>query len=52
MSDFVKSLIKDIIGAAILAAVVISFVRPTIVKQTSMQDTLNPNDYIIMYRMA
>ena len=52
MSDFVKSLIKDIIGAAILTAVVISFVRPTIVKQTSMQDTLNPNDYIIMYRMA
>lgn len=52
VSDFVKSLIKDIIVAAILAAVVISFVRPTIVKQTSMQDTLNPNDYIIMYRMA
>ena len=52
MSDFVKSLIKDIIVAAILAAVVISFVRPTIVKQTSMQDTLNPNDYIIMYRRA
>ena len=52
MSDFVKSLIKDIIGEAILTAVVISFVRPTIVKQTSMQDTLNPNDYIIMYRRA
>ena len=52
MSDFVKSLIKDIIGAAILTAEVISFVRPTIVKQTSMQDTLNPNDYIIMYRRA
>ena len=52
MSDFVKSLIKDIIGAAILTAVVISFVRPTIVKQTSMQDTLNPNDYIIMHRRA
>ena len=52
MSDFVKSLIKDIIVAAILAAVVISFVRPTIVKQTSMQDMLNPNDYIIMYRRA
>ena len=52
MSDFTKSLIKDILLAAILAAVVISFVRPTIVKQTSMQDTLNPNDYIIMYRMA
>ena len=52
MSDFVKSLIKDIIIAAILAAVVISFVRPTIVKQTSMQDTPNPNDYIIMYRRA
>lgn len=52
MSDFTKSLIKEILLAAILAAVVLTFVRPTIVKQTSMQDTLNPNDYIIMYRMA
>ena len=52
MSDFTKSLIKEILLAAILAAVVITFVRPTIVKQTSMQDTLNPNDYLIMSRRA
>ena len=52
MSDFTKSLIKDILVAAVLAAVVLTFVRPTIVKQTSMQDTLNPNDYVIMSRRA
>ena len=40
MSDFVKSLIKDIIIAAILAAVVISFVRPTIVKQTDRKSVV------------
>lgn len=52
MSEFAKSLIKDIIVAAVLAAVILTFIRPTIVKQTSMQDTLNPNDYVIMARRA
>ncbi|MBQ6582767.1 MAG: S26 family signal peptidase, partial [Mogibacterium sp.] len=52
MSEFIKSLIKDIIVALILAAAVLWFIRPTIVKQTSMQPTMNPNDYIIMYRQA
>ena len=52
MSEFVKSLVKDIIIAALLAGCVLVFIRPTIVKQTSMQNTLNPNDYIIMYKRA
>lgn len=52
MSEFIKSLIKDIIIALILAAAVLYFIRPTIVKQTSMQPTMNPNDYIIMYKQA
>lgn len=50
--EFIKSLVIDIIIAVILAAAVLFFIRPTVVKQTSMQDTLNPNDYIIMYKRA
>ena len=46
------SLLKDILIAAIIAAAILFFIRPTIVKQTSMQPTLNPNDYLIMYKRA
>jgi len=52
LGDFLKSLIKDIIIAVILAAAILYFVRPTIVKQTSMVPTLNPNDYLLIYKQA
>ncbi len=52
MNDFIKSLIIDVIVAVLIALAVLFFIRPTIVKQTSMQDTLQPNDYIIMYKRA
>lgn len=50
--SFVKSLIVDILIAAALAAAVLYFIRPTIVKQSSMEDTLHENDYMIMYKQA
>jgi len=50
--SFIKSLLVDILIAVCLAAVVLYFIRPTIVKQTSMEDTLHENDYMIMYRQA
>ncbi len=50
--SFLKSLLIDVIIAALLAAAVLYFVRPTIVKQTSMEDTLHENDYMIMSRHA
>lgn len=50
--SFVKSLIVDVVIAAALAAAVLYFVRPTIVKQSSMENTLHENDYMIMYRQA
>lgn len=50
--SFVKSLLIDIVIAALLAAAVLYFIRPTIVKQTSMEDTLHENDYMIMARRA
>jgi signal peptidase I len=50
--SFFKSLIIDILIAVCLAAAVLYFIRPTIVKQTSMEDTFHENDYLIMYRLA
>ena len=50
--SFFKSLLIDIIIAILLASAVLFFIRPTIVKQTSMEDTLRENDYMIMYRLA
>lgn len=50
--SFVKSLIIDVAIAAVIAGAVLFFVRPTIVKQTSMLETLQPNDYLIMYKRA
>ena len=51
-ASFIKNLIIDIVIAVLLAAAVLYFVRPTIVKQSSMEDTLHNNDYLIMYRKA
>ena len=51
-ASFFKSLVVDIVIAAALAAVVLYFIRPTIVKQSSMEDTLHENDYMIMYKQA
>ena len=50
--SFIKNLLIDIIIALLLAAAVLYFIRPTIVKQTSMENTLHENDYMIMYRQA
>ena len=50
--SFFHSLIIDVLIALLLAAAVLYFIRPTIVKQTSMEDTLHENDYMIMYRQA
>ena len=50
--SFLKSLLIDVVIAIILAAIVLYFIRPTIVKQTSMEDTLQETDYMIMYKQA
>ena len=50
--SFVKSLIIDVVIAVALAGIVLYFVRPTIVKQSSMENTMLENDYIIMYERA
>ena len=50
--SMVKSLAIDVVIAFCLAGALLYFIRPTIVKQTSMEDTLHHNDYMIMYRQA
>ena len=50
--SFIMSLFVDVIIAVCLAGAVLYFIRPTIVKQTSMENTLHENDYMIMYRLA
>ena len=50
--SFLKSLLVDVVIAVLLAGAVLYFIRPTIVKQSSMEDTLFENDYMIMYRRA
>lgn len=50
--SFFKSLLIDVVIAIVLAAIVLFFIRPTIVKQSSMEDTLHENDYMILYRQA
>ncbi len=47
-----KLLVKDIIIAVCLALLISVFIRPTIVKQTSMEDTVMPSDYLITARQA
>lgn len=48
----IKSLAVDVLIAFCLAGALLYFIRPTIVKQTSMENTLHHNDYMIMYRQA
>ncbi|MDO4794062.1 MAG: signal peptidase I, partial [Filifactor alocis] len=44
--------IKVIVIAGILAVAITHFIKPTIVKGVSMYPTLQPNDYLIMNRVA
>ena len=47
-----KGLLKDVVIALVIAFVVIQFVRPTVVKESSMEPNLNNNNYIFISKMA
>lgn len=47
-----KEWIKDIVIAVIVALVIIQFIKPTIVKEQSMQPTLYENNYIFLSKQA
>ena len=43
-----KEILRDIVIAAAIAFIVIQFVRPVVVHETSMTDPLQPGDYLLM----
>ncbi len=47
-----KELLKDIIIAVVIALVVIQFIRPTIIKESSMEATLYENNYVFLSKQA
>ena len=47
-----KSFLKDLIIAVFIAVVIIQFIKPTIIKESSMQPTLYENDYIFLSKQA
>jgi len=57
MEDFgfmkgIKGWIKDILIACTIALLIMAFIKPTIVKESSMQPTLYTNNYIFLSRQA
>lgn len=52
LSENTKAWIKDILIALVIGIVIIQFIKPTIVKEHSMQPTLNENDYIFLSKQA
>lgn len=47
-----KSLVRDIAIALAIVIVVTMFIKPTIVKETSMQPTLYENNYLLVNKQA
>jgi len=47
-----KGWIKDIVIAALVALLIMTFIKPTIVKESSMQPTLYANNYIFLSKQA
>ena len=47
-----KEWIKDIIIAVVIALVVVQFIKPTIVKQSSMEPNFYENDYLFVSKQS
>lgn len=50
--NFAKELIKDIIIAVVIVLAVTAVIKPTIVKEESMLDTLQENNYLFVNKLA
>jgi signal peptidase I len=48
----VKELIRDIVVALVIVLVLTSIIKPTIVKESSMEPTLYENHYLIVNKLA
>lgn len=47
-----KEIIKDIIIAVVIAFIVLQFVSPTVVKESSMEPTLYENNYLFLSKQS
>ena len=51
-SSFIKDLIKDIVIAVVIVLAITSVVKPTIVKEDSMLNTLQENNYLFVNKIV
>ena len=47
-----KDFLRDILIAAVIVVLVSLVIKPTIVKESSMDDTLHENNYLILNKLA
>jgi signal peptidase I len=47
-----KEFLKDLVIAVLVAFIILQFIKPTIVKESSMEPTLWENNYIILSKQA
>lgn len=52
LTENAKEWIKDILVAIVISIIVMQFIKPTIVREHSMEETLKENDYILLSRQA
>lgn len=52
LGSTIKEWVKDIAFAVIASLIILQFVKPTIVREHSMENTLKENDYIFVSRQA
>lgn len=50
--SFIKDFVKDIIIAIIIVLAITAVIKPTIVKESSMEDTLYENNYLFINKIA
>ena len=50
--SFVRSVIHDVLFAVLLALLVLCFIQPTIVRQSSMEETFFDGDYLIVSKQS
>lgn len=50
--QIVKEWLKDIIIAVVIALIIMQFVKPTIVKESSMEPNFEENDYLFVNKQA
>ncbi len=48
----IKTIVKDVFIACVIAILISIFISPTLVRETSMEPTIEPDDYLLLSRQA